>query len=95
MLSSRVTVSNDLGLHARAAAQLVKGIADFRSKIILSRIDTEKSADARSILGVLTLAATHGTILEIVVEGADEADALAMTESLFANGFGEGRLLPK
>jgi phosphotransferase system HPr (HPr) family protein len=89
MLSSRVTVTNDLGLHARAAAQLVKGIADFKSKISLSRIDSDRTADARSILSVLTLAATKGTLIDVVVEGADETDALAALKTLFENGFGE------
>jgi phosphotransferase system HPr (HPr) family protein len=89
MLSSRVTVTNDLGLHARAAAQLVKSIAEYKSKISLARADSDKTADARSILSVLTLAATKGTLLDIVVEGADETDALAALETLFRNGFGE------
>jgi phosphocarrier protein HPr len=89
MLSRRLVVSNDLGLHARAAAQLVKGIAGFQSKISLCRADNDKSANARSILSVLTLAATKGTPLTVVVEGPDENEAFAAIESLFKAGFGE------
>jgi phosphotransferase system HPr (HPr) family protein len=95
MLSSQIIVTNDLGLHARAAAQLVKGIAEFKSSINLSRSDSDRSADARSILSILTLAATKGTLLDIVVEGVDESDALAALEELFESGFGEANVITK
>jgi phosphocarrier protein len=89
MLNARLIVVNELGLHARAAASLVKGISSFKSRITLTRTDTSRSADAKSILSVLTLAATKGTVLEIVVEGPDESDAFVAIQSAFESGFGE------
>ncbi|HYJ91092.1 MAG TPA: HPr family phosphocarrier protein [Pyrinomonadaceae bacterium] len=89
MLRSTVMVSNRLGLHARAAAQLVRLASTFESSIMLSRTDTTATANARSILNVLTLAAVQGTTLEITAEGDDEADALNAVKGLFTSGFGE------
>lgn len=89
MLETRLKVTNPLGLHARAAAQLVRLAGKFRSRIILRRTDNKASADAKSILSVLTLAASRGTELEIKIEGEDEADAMEAIEELFAVGFGE------
>lgn len=89
MLNARLTVVNELGLHARAAANLVKGVSSYQSTIKLSRLDMNRTADAKSILSVLTLAATKGTVLEITVEGPDEDDALAALKSAFDSGFGE------
>lgn len=89
MLETRLKVTNQLGLHARAAAQLVRLAGKFRSRIILTRTDNNTSADAKSILSVLTLAATRGTELEIKIEGEDEAEAIKAIEELFASGFGE------
>jgi phosphocarrier protein HPr len=89
MLNARLTVTNELGLHARAAANLIRGISTFKSSITLTRADTSKSADAKSILSVLTLAATKGTILDIVVDGPDETDAFVAIQSAFESGFGE------
>lgn len=89
MLNARLTVINDLGLHARAAANLVKGVQAFQSNIVLTRPDVSRSADAKSILSVLTLAATKGTILDILVEGPDETEALTAVRTAFDRGFGE------
>jgi len=82
-------VTNTLGLHARAAAQLVKGVTPFQSRVVLKRLDGERSADAKSILAVLTLAAVKGTEIEVTAEGADESDALLAVSKLFEAGFGE------
>lgn len=90
MLEAELSVTNTLGLHARAAAQLVKLASGYKSSIALSRPGSEGSADARSILSVLSLAAGRGTVLSVAVDGADEADALSAIQALFANGFGEG-----
>lgn len=87
MLKARLTVSNDLGLHARAAARLVKCVAEFESKVTITRPDLEVEADARSILSVLTLSASKGTELEVTVEGADEVKAMSAVEAIFADGF--------
>jgi phosphotransferase system HPr (HPr) family protein len=89
MLNARLTVNNELGLHARAAANLVKGVSTFQSEITLSRPDINRTANAKSILSVLTLAATKGTELEILVEGPDETAALSAIERAFECGFGE------
>ena len=92
MLNARLTVTNELGLHARAAANLVKGISTYQSKITLTRSDSDRSADAKSILSVLTLAATKGTILEISIDGPDESEALAAVQNAFESGFGESQI---
>lgn len=89
MLESKVKVVNQLGLHARAAAQLVRVSSDFKSKIILKRIETSVIADAKSILSVLALAAPWGTELVLEIDGEDEREALAEIEGLFLKGFGE------
>lgn len=89
MLESQVKVVNQLGLHARAAAQLVRLASRFQSKIKLRRTDNSVSADAKSILSVLTLAASKGTEIAVYVEGEDEHEALKAIEELFTNGFGE------
>ena len=89
MLEGRVTVVNDLGLHARAAAQLVRLAGKYRSVITLRRYDTGAFANAKSILSVLALAAPIGTILKLEVEGSDEGDAFSAITEVFANGFGE------
>ena len=92
MLSTNVTVKNDLGLHARAAAQVVKGLAAYRSKIVLQRDDLGLVADAKSILSLLTLSASKGTVLRVVIEGEDEIEALSAVQSLFTDGFGENTI---
>lgn len=90
MVKSEVKIINGLGLHARAAAQLVRLAEKFESAIKLERSgNSGKSADAKSILSILTLAAAKGTVLVVEVEGEDEQKALAAVEEIFANGFGE------
>ncbi len=89
MQASQVKIVNQLGLHARAAAQLVRLAGNFKSKIKLRRSDNGIAADAKSILSVLTLAAAKGTVLIVEVEGEDEQAALQAIEEIIANGFGE------
>jgi phosphotransferase system HPr (HPr) family protein len=89
MLESEVKVVNPLGLHARAAAQLVRAAGRFDSDIKLKRADNNRSADAKSILSVLTLAAAKNTKIGITIVGSDEREALQSIEQLFADGFGE------
>lgn len=89
MLEGKVKVVNQLGLHARAAAQLVRLASKFKSRIILKRIDNAVIADAKSILSVLTLAASKNTHLELEIEGEDEHAALQAIEDIFVKGFGE------
>jgi len=89
MLEKHVTLQNALGLHARAAAQLVKLSREFQSNVMLVRPDNASIADAKSILSVLTLAASLGTELILQAEGEDEHEALATIESLINRKFGE------
>ncbi len=89
MLERRVTVINELGLHARAAAQVVKKAREFSSRILLKHEVTGFTANAKSILSLLYLAAATGVSLVISAEGPDEDAALEAIVALFENGFGE------
>ena len=82
-----IAVINKLGLHARAAAKLVRLAGRFESRISL--LHNGQEADAKSIMGLMMLAATHGTQLEIVAEGGDEAEAMTAVVNLFNERFGE------
>ncbi len=84
----QIQVINKLGLHARAAARLVRLCSDYESEIALH--NGEKSADAKSIMGVMMLAATQGSSLELVVEGDDAEAASEEIAALFENYFDEG-----
>ena len=89
MVERQVSVVNRLGLHARAAARLVRTASAFRSRVRLERADRSASADAKSILSVLMLAASRGTHLRATAEGEDEAEALDAVCGLIEGGFGE------
>ena len=88
MVKSRITISNKLGLHARASAKLTKLAGSFRSDIHLSR--NARRVNAKSIMGVMMLAAGLGSEIEIEAEGADEQQALAALRELIESKFGEG-----
>ena len=89
MLEVTVRVTNTLGLHARAAAQLVRLANSFKSEIVLTRTDTKVTANAKSILSVLNLAAAFGIELQITANGEDESKAITSITSLFTGNFGE------
>ena len=89
MLEATVRVTNTLGLHARAAAQLVRLANRFKAEIVLMRTDSEISANPKSILSVLDLAAALGAELRISADGDDEWEAIAAITSLFTSNFGE------
>ena len=89
MIRQSVLVSNRLGLHARAAAKLVRLASSFSSDIYLSREDANQQIDSKSILGVLMLAASNGTHLVISIEGQDEVEAKEAIFRLFETKFGE------
>lgn len=89
MVERRLRINNPLGLHARAAAQLVRLAGRFNSLITLSRDDTGVSANAKSILSVLQIAAGYGVSLTITAVGNDEERAMSAIETLFLDGFGE------
>jgi len=83
-----ITVVNKLGLHARASAKLTHTAAKFPCGVHLSR--NGKRVNAKSIMGVMMLAAGIGSTVEIETDGPDEEAALAALVKLFADKFGEG-----
>lgn len=87
MIETMLTVRNRAGLHTRPAAMLVKIASRFKSEIYLQRDGF--NINAKSIIGVMTLAAEQGAQVGLMVEGADEAEAAAAIEELFNSGFGE------
>lgn len=89
MVQRHVIIINRLGLHARAAAQVVRLASRFQCALRLERTDGSATADAKSILSVLMLAASRGTELRAIAEGEDEKEALNALCELFASGFGE------
>jgi phosphocarrier protein len=89
VIESPVDIVNRLGLHARAAAKLVHLAGGFASSISLVTEDGE-AIDAKSILGILLLAAGQGTRLTVRCDGPDESAALSAILALFADRFGEG-----
>lgn len=87
MLEATVRIVNPLGLHARAAAQLIRLAGQYRSTITL--LQGDRRADARSILDILDLAARNGIELVVMADGVDETEALNAVTELFGKGFGE------
>ena len=87
MKCAEVVIVNKLGLHARAAAKLVSLASGFKSEITLAR--NSQQVNAKSIMGVMMLAAAKGTPLTICAQGADEAEAVDMLTQLVSNRFGE------
>ena len=89
MLEATVRLTNVLGLHARAAAQLVRLSNRFKSSVTVIRLDSGVSANAKSILSVLSIAASFGVELNVRVDGVDEQGAIDQIVKLFADKFGE------
>ncbi len=87
MTSRTIRVMNRAGLHTRPAAMLVKLAATFASDVHL--VKDGFHINAKSIIGVMTLAAEHGTELILEVEGPDQDEAVEAIAKLFAAGFGE------
>jgi phosphocarrier protein HPr len=88
MIQTRIQISNKLGLHARASAKLTKLAGGFASDIHLSR--NGRRVNAKSIMGVMMLAAGLGSEVEIETEGADEDQAMQALRALIDSKFGEG-----
>ena len=88
MSKAHTTISNKLGLHARASAKLTKLAASFPCDIWLSR--GERRVNAKSIMGVMMLAAGLGSTIEIETLGEREEEALSALLALIADKFGEG-----
>jgi phosphocarrier protein HPr len=89
MIRQTIQVDNKLGLHARAAAKLVRLASRFESQIRLARQGATQYIDSKSILGILMLAAAQGTFLVLSIEGEDEAEAASAICRLFEEKFGE------
>jgi len=87
VIERATTICNDLGLHARPAAQLVRMASGFASEIWLER--DGQSVNAKSIMGVMMLAAEQGARVTLRASGPDEAEALAALVALIERGFGE------
>jgi phosphocarrier protein HPr len=87
MQRKTLTILNKLGLHARASAKLTRLAGQFESEIWLMR-DSRK-VNAKSIMGVMTLAASQGTVIELEISGSDEARAMVALSALINDFFGE------
>jgi phosphocarrier protein HPr len=83
-----IEVTNKLGLHARASAKLTQLASSYRSDVFISR--NGRKVNAKSIMGVMMLAAAKGTTVTLEINGADESEALDAISALFADKFGEG-----
>jgi phosphocarrier protein HPr len=89
MIKTLITISNKLGLHARASAKLTKLAGSFKSEVFMSR--NGRRVNAKSIMGVMMLAAGLGSEVELEVDGEDEAAATQALVQLFDDKFGEGQ----
>jgi phosphocarrier protein HPr len=89
MIKTVLKINNRLGLHARASAKLTKLASGFASEVFLAR--NGRRVNAKSIMGVMMLAAGVGTEVDLEVEGADEARAAEAIEALVNDKFGEGQ----
>jgi phosphocarrier protein len=87
MLQREVEIVNKLGLHARASAKLTQVAGKFEAEIWLSR--NGRRVNAKSIMGVMMLAAAKGSTIVIETDGTDEAEAMQALERLVATRFGE------
>ena len=85
LAACRVSVVNPLGLHARAAARFVRLAGQFQCGVQVARGD--RRVDGKSILGVLTLSAARGAVLEVTAEGDDADQAIAALGGLIERGF--------
>ncbi|WP_310610961.1 HPr family phosphocarrier protein [Limnohabitans sp.] len=88
MIKTTITISNKLGLHARASAKLTKLAGSFPCEVWISK--GERRVNAKSIMGVMMLAAGIGSDVELETEGAQEQEAMEGLLALIADKFGEG-----
>jgi phosphocarrier protein len=87
MISRSFTIRNKLGLHARPSAQLTQTASRFQSEVFISK--EGRRVNAKSIMGVMMLAAGSGSVVTVDASGADEALALTAVGELIDSGFGE------
>ena len=89
MIKATLTISNKLGLHARASAKFTKLASSFRSEVWMTRND--RRINAKSIMGVMMLAAGLGSQVELEADGSDEEAAMQALSALVNDKFGEGQ----
>ena len=89
MIKQTITISNKLGLHARASAKLTKLAGGFQSEVFMIR--NERRVNAKSIMGVMMLAAGIGSVVELEISGADQQAAMDALTALINDKFGEGQ----
>ena len=89
MIKTRTTISNKLGLHARASAKLTKLAGSFPCDVFMSK--GERRINAKSIMGVMMLAAGLGSVVDIETDGPQEREAMDALLALIADKFGEGQ----
>ncbi len=87
MIKAEVTVVNKLGVHARPSASITQVATRFKSEVWLTK--NNRRINAKSIMGVMMLAAAKGAVLVLDVDGPDEEEAVKSLSELFASGFGE------
>lgn len=88
MKCQKIVLANKLGLHARASAKLVSLASEFDSEITLQR--NGQQINAKSIMGLMMLAAAKGAEIELCADGKDEKKAIELLSELISNRFGEG-----
>jgi phosphocarrier protein len=88
MIQASVTISNTLGLHARASAKLTKLAGSFACEVWISK--GERRVNAKSIMGVMMLAAGMGSVVQLETEGTQEQEAMDRLLALIDDKFGEG-----
>jgi phosphocarrier protein HPr len=88
VIKREVKIVNKLGLHARASAKLTQAASKFSASVWISRAG--RRVNAKSIMGVMMLAAGLGSTVELEADGPDEQEAIDTVERLFASKFGEG-----
>jgi len=87
MKSTQVTICNKLGLHARAAAKLVSTATKYSAEVYLEKEGSR--INGKSIMGVMMLAASSGTVITLIADGKDEEAAVKALQALIQDGFGE------
>ena len=87
MIRRELAIRNRLGLHARAAARFVHAASRYRSRVTAAR--DGRVMDGKSILGILLLSASQGTVVELATDGPDEQEAMVTLVDLVEAGFGE------
>lgn len=86
-ITEEMRVTNSLGLHARPASALVQTVLQFESEVEISK--NRRSVNAKSIMGLLTLAAAQGSVLRVTCRGRDAQEAMEAVRALLESGFGE------